>query len=295
MSPPLARSQSGRAARSLGAVRLLNSAAVWLLLACWGALLAGCPFMRSPSVPMERLSYRERGPASARGAIVLLPGFGDRPSAFGDNGFVAVLARHAPDYDVFAADAHFGYYRKRTLVLRLERDVIGPLLAKGYRELWLAGTSMGGFGAIAYARTHPQRVRGVLLFAPYLGPGEVVQQVARTGLCRYREPPRPSAAAREQSAVKARASERNEDEDPELAFAQANFVWLRRQACEERSVALWLAVGSQDRLRAADDLLGAALERQHVLILPGGHGWKVWTPALERLAPLAFDSHGVEH
>lgn len=234
---------------------------------------SGCFFFRVASTPMERVSFRELGPEQACGAVVLIPGFGDRPDAFKDHGFVAALEKAAPRFDVFGADAHFGYYRKRTLLDRLEQDVIGPLRARGYRQIWLVGASMGGFGAVAYARSHPELVRGVMLFAPYMGPKDVVQEVSATGLCDYQ----PQIG-----------SEQNEDN-----FARRNFVWLRQQACETRDVSLWLAVGSEDRLRRPDTLLGGALDPAHVLVLPGGHGWKVWTPALQKLAPTALDTPGV--
>jgi hypothetical protein len=236
---------------------------------------ASCSFLRPARTPMERVSFRELGPHEARGAIVLMPGFGDRPQDFAEHGFVAVLAKSAPEYDVFAADAHFGYYRKRTLLERLERDVIGSLRARGYRELWLAGASMGGFGAVAYARTHPSAVRGLLLFAPYMGPKEIVREVRAKGLCHYDAAPGP--------------------EDDERQLARANFVWLRRQACEQHGVSLFVGVGERDGLRPANQLLGAALPPGNMLVLPGGHGWKVWTPALQRLAPLAFDRSKTPH
>jgi pimeloyl-ACP methyl ester carboxylesterase len=231
---------------------------------------SGCGVLRPARNPMQRTAFRELGPERARGVIVLLPGFGDRPTAFEENGFVAALAQRAPQFDVYAADAHFGYYRKRSLLARLEHDVIGPLRARGYREIWLAGTSLGGFGAVAYARSYPQRVRGVMLFAPYMGPKEVVQEVAAVGLCKYSKQP--------------------DAEDSEVNFARKNFAWLKQQACMDHRISLWLAVGSEDRLRRPDSVLGSALDPSHVLILPGGHGWKVWTPALERQAAAALDT-----
>jgi hypothetical protein len=228
----------------------------------------GCVYMRRARVPMEAVRFATGGAERARGAIVLLPGFGDRPAAFEDHGFVAALRRLAPDYDVIAADAHFGYYRARSLIERLERDVIGPLRAQGYRELWLAGASMGGHGAVAYARVHPQRVTGLLLFAPYMGPRDVVDEVERAGgLCKYQAPAYT---------------------DDERGFARANYTYLRKLACQPSDVAVWLAVGESDRLLPADRTLGRALHPTHFLTLPGGHGWKVWTPALERIAPLAL-------
>jgi pimeloyl-ACP methyl ester carboxylesterase len=235
-------------------------------------LLTSCSFLRPANTPMERVTFRRQGPGLARGAIVLMPGFGDRPNAFDSQGFVAALARKAPGYDVYAADAHFGYYRKRTLLDRLERDVVGPLKKSGYRELWLMGASLGGFGAVAYARTHPEHIRGVMLFAPYLGPSGVVKEVSAAGLCNYGRRP----------AV----------EDSEEEFARANFAWLKQQACDERAVSLFVAVGDRDHLLPADRLVGDVLDPTHMLVLPGGHGWKVWTPAVELLAPLAFDTKG---
>jgi pimeloyl-ACP methyl ester carboxylesterase len=232
-------------------------------------LISSCAYVRSPEVPMAKVQYTHLGARNARGAIILLPGFGDRPETFDERGFIAALRRRAPQYDVIAADAHFGYYREHCLVERLERDVIAPLKREGYRELWLVGTSMGGFGAVGYARTHPERINGLLLFAPYMGPDDVIEEVKRVGLCQYR----PATA---------------DKIDDQESFARANFAYLHHKACSERDVALWLSVGKDDRLFAANELLGKALARDHFLPLPGGHGWKVWTPAIDKLAARAF-------
>ncbi len=218
---------------------------------------------------MASLAFASAGTDKARGAIVLLPGFGDRPTTFEQQGFVAALKRAAPGYDVYAADAHFGYYRTGTLIERLDTDVIGPLRARGYTELWIAGTSLGGHGAVAYAREHPDRIAGLMLFAPYMGPRGVVEEVRRAGgLCRYQG-----------------SDDRPNDAE---SFARANFAWLRREACDDKTVTLWLAVGDADHLLVADRVLADALDPSHVLVLHGGHGWKVWTPAVTQLGPRAF-------
>ena len=246
-----------------------------LLLLMVALVMSGCSFLRPARDPMEARTLRRLGPERARGAIVMLPGFGDDADAFRDNGFADALAKQAPDYDLYAADAHFGYYRKHSLLPRLEHDIIAPLRARGYRELWLVGTSLGGFGAVGFARTHPERVRGVLLFAPYLGPDAVVRDVERQGLCGF--------------------ATRVGSEDDEESFARKNFLWLREQACEKRDVSLWIAVGTQDRLLTAARLLSRALPKEHALELAGGHGWAVWTPAVSRVAKLAFDTPNHPH
>ncbi len=249
----------------------MSPSTVWRLTlpVVLAALLAGCAYVRSPEIPMAKVRYTQLGAAKARGALVLLPGFGDGPETFADHGFLAALRRRAPQYDVIAADAHFGYYRKRCLVERLERDLIGPLLREGYRELWLVGTSMGGFGAVAYAREHPERITGLLLFAPYMGPKDVVEEVKRVGLCKYRAPQAGPI-------------------DDQESFARANFGYLGERACTTRDVALWLAVGADDGLFGANRMLGEALPPQHFLVMEGGHSWKVWTPAVDQLAARAW-------
>ena len=54
---------------------------------------------------------------------------------------------------------------------------------------------------------------------------------------------------------------------------------------------IYVGVGSQDRLLPANDVLASELEPSHFLVLPGGHGWKVWTPALDTLAARAFSQN----
>jgi enterochelin esterase-like enzyme len=51
---------------------------------------------------------------------------------------------------------------------------------------------------------------------------------------------------------------------------------------------VWLAVGEDDGLMPANQLLGVALPKDRYRVLPGGHGWKVWTPAINAVAPLAL-------
>jgi pimeloyl-ACP methyl ester carboxylesterase len=229
--------------------------------------LAGC-YWRFAREPMPSVTYGDLGPQRARGAIVLLPGFGGEPEDFDVYGFVSVLHKNAPGYDLIAPDAHFGYYDRNTLLDQLHTSVIGPLLARGYRELWITGVSMGGHGAVAYARAYPERINGVLLFAPYLGPGELLQQVAQAGgICGYNAP----AAL----------------PPGRLGFAQANFAWLKDVLCSKPAkVSVWVAVGDKDQDKR--NLLRDAVEPGHYIVLPGGHDWEVWTPALDQIAHRAF-------
>jgi pimeloyl-ACP methyl ester carboxylesterase len=234
------------------------------------ASVAGCAWLRSPVSPMPSQTFTELGPGRARGVVVLMPGFGDRPADFDDKGFVRVLRQLAPEHDVVAADAHFGYYRNGSVVAEMHEHVVGPLVARGYREIWLSGVSMGGHGAIAYARSHPDQIAGLLLLAPYMGPKDVVAAVTDAGgLCAWQAPGHFAEDA--------------------TGFARANFAWLQMVACRHGAgTSLWLAVGESDHLLTADRLLGDVLPPDHFVRLPGGHGWDVWVPALERLLAHSF-------
>lgn len=224
--------------------------------------VSGC-YWRIAREPMPSVALSSLGPEQARGAIVLLNGFGGRTTDFDEHGFLRVLRAQAPAYDVIAPDAHYGYYTKGMVVDQLHAHVIGPLVARGYREIWLIGVSMGGHGAVAYARAHPERIKGLLLFAPHLGPGYTVRDVQRAGgVCRY-EATMPNARNR-------------------AGFAQGNFAWLKDALCgRPPKVSVWVAVGDQDV--GASGLLAELIEPDRYLVLPGGHDWNVWTPALAQM------------
>ncbi len=75
---------------------------------------------------------------------------------------------------------------------------------------------MGGHGAVAYARTHPEKIAGVMLFAPYMGPGEVVDEVKREAGC---------VAGSRAPATRTRKK----------GFARANFSVAQASRCEARA------------------------------------------------------------
>ncbi len=245
----------------------------WLAATVALLSLSACIFFREARDPMPVVSYGiQLGPERARGAIVLLPGFADNPDDYEVHGFLKVLRANAPGYDVYAPDAHFGYYNKNTLLEQLHANAIGPLVARGYREIWISGISMGGHGAVAYARAFPDKVKGLMLFAPYMGPGDVVQEVTQAGgICRY-DPAQPLPSNR-------------------YGFAQANFLWLKDALCASpQKIAVWVGVGDRDQ--TSRELLRDVAAPGHYIVLPGGHDWDVWTPALDRITHTVFGERG---
>ena len=228
---------------------LLQAATPFLLL----ALLSTCSSPPPASAPLPALWLR-RGTGSGR-LVVLLPGRGDRAADFARHGFAAELKRRGIAADVVAADAHAGYYAERSVVARLHADVLAPARAQGYREIWLAGISLGGLGALLTAIEHPEEVDGLVLLAPFLGETLPAEIAAAGGLAAWE--PREGATG--------------------LPFEGHLWGHLRRYARGEPGLPpLWLGYGTSDRFAPVNGLLAAALPPERVARWPGGHTWRTW-------------------
>jgi pimeloyl-ACP methyl ester carboxylesterase len=111
----------------------------------------------------------DRASGGNRRLLVMLPAAKARPEDFFEHGFIAVLRERRLAFDVVAVDAHSDYYLEGDIIERLDAEVVRPMRAVGYSEIWLAGVSLGGMGAIAYACRHDAEIAGVMLIAPFLG------------------------------------------------------------------------------------------------------------------------------
>ena len=137
-------------------------------------LTTGCLFGPPARVPLPAKTW-SLGESPSTDLLVLLPGRGDDMLEYQRRGLVDYLlnegrAGNLP-FDVLVVDAHWGYYRARSLPERLGVDVIDPALAAGYERIHLFGISLGGFGSLVYWREHFDNVTSLTLLAPFLGEG----------------------------------------------------------------------------------------------------------------------------
>ncbi len=234
--------------------------------------LAGCNAWRPMTVPMQTTQDAARCASAPSTLIVMLPGAASVPDEFVREGFVRALRERRIAADVTIVDAHPGYYRERSVIDRLRSDIIEPARARGYREIWLVGISLGGFGALIYAREQPQGISGIVAIAPFLGEGLVAEEIAvQGGLRAWR--PQPA--------------------DGEPIDAP---LWRWLQGYVQPSVPrppLYLGYGRADRLAAPAELLGAALPPDQVFTTDGGHDWPPWRALWQRMLdamPLAHDA-----
>ncbi len=221
-------------------------------------VLTGCPSMLPAPEPMRSLEFAN-ATQPAKCLFVLLPGAGDRAETFEERGFVEEIRKRSLSIDIRAADATFGYYAKGTMLDRIKADVIDPAKARGYREIWLAGPSMGGFGSLFYSRAHTADVTGVLSIAPFLGDRDVISEIAKAGgLKSWKGPARVETMDRSN-------------------YQRELWRWLQA-ATQGREPAplIFAGYGRDDRLGPADALLTAELPPSRVFLTDGAHEWGAW-------------------
>lgn len=246
------------------------------LLLCGAALLAGggltgCAAPRETRTPLDKLVLPARPGRQADTLIVFLPGAMEVPLDIVQQGFVAQVRERQIDADVVVVDSHIGYFRRMAIIERLREDVVLPARAQGYRQVWLAGISLGGFGSLLFAMEHPEHVDGVVAIAPYVAPTATLEQVNEAGgLRRWRAP----------------GSGAGGDVGRRL------LIWLQAYAQDPDRPVLYMGYGERDRLQPGPPLMAGILPEPQLLSAPGGHDWppwrQIWGDALDRaLVPSA--------
>jgi len=239
--------------------RRAASAATIVLAALLAGLVSGCGLWRPVTVPIGTIAEPVRCETRPDTLIVMLPGSYARPEEFIAEGFVAALRERRIAADVMLVDAHLGYYSDRSIVDRLRADVIAPALAQGYRNIWLAGISVGAFGALIYAEAQPEGIAGVVLLGPYLGKRALSEEIAAQGGLRAWRAPVGALDPGDVDTIVWR--------------------WLQPYGATPPPAtrpALFLGYGRDDRFIFSDTLLAAALPADRVFTADGGHDYPPW-------------------
>ncbi|HJV81895.1 alpha/beta hydrolase [Noviherbaspirillum sp.] len=213
-------------------------------------------------IPLARMEYA--GEEQSRNLVIFLPGIDDLAEDFERRGFIDDMRRHGITADAVAVDAHYGYYASRTIHERITNDVIDSARSAGYEQIWLAGMSLGGFGAASYAARHASHISGLLLFAPYLGGAPLIREIAAAGGLGNWEP----------------GAVHGDD------YQRALWRWFKNQfSSTDPALPIYLGYGKRDMFQRANGLLADALPEDRVLSIPGGHNWGTWKELWQMLLP----------
>jgi pimeloyl-ACP methyl ester carboxylesterase len=221
-------------------------------------------------IPMDVLTYENPDREAARlRLIVFLRGIGGSHHSFEEEGLVAdVWARGLP-FDMAAPNAHFGYYGDRNLVTRLKEDVIDPARARGCKNIWLVGVSMGGLGALLYLMERPEDIAGVYLISPFLGTQSFLGEIEAAGGVRQWAPGRNIA---------------------EKDWQRLLWHWMKTAIADHPDKIVYLGYGTDDPYKSGPQLLATLLPPDRVYAIDGGHDYQtfkaLWKIFLENDAKL---------
>jgi len=217
--------------------------------------LSGCSlFLRSTPTPIPTQASQLAPATPTTTLVVFLPGRGDKMAAFEREGILAIMQEAGVRADTITVDAHLGYYFNRTVLERLQVDVLQPARKRGYRRIVLVGVSLGGLGALLNERDHPDTVDALVLLSPYLGKaGRLFDQITAAG------GPGAWAAGR----------------DP-LTGGVEEQLWTFLGTRSAHLPPTWLLCGTRDSLSTGHQQLAALLPAAHVTMVDGAHDWPTW-------------------
>ena len=214
-------------------------------------LLSACVAKGDPSQPIPTATVPATSGKADR-LVIVLPGRADDLGRLQNSGVADSIHQAWPDADVVFAELTLDFYREGDAPKRLRTEVIAPLRARGYREVWMAGASMGGMGTLMYDAQFPGEFDGMLLLAPYLGDFDLLLEIDFAG------------GVRNGMAARRKAS-------PEQSWQRDVWRYIKQLADDPaRSQRIWLAYGDEDRLRKAMPLFVPALDAKQVFVRDGG-------------------------
>ncbi len=231
-----------------------------LFLIVLGLALPGCAYFVNK--PLNTLEYKDT--KSHENLFVFLRGLGGSHRSFEAEGMVEEVRKRSIPFDMVAPNAHFGYYSQRTLVQRLEADVMRPARQKGYKNIWLVGISMGGLGSMLFIREKPEYVQGAFLISPFLGYDDMVKEIENQKGVHSWEP-----------------GEFNPNDDWERML----WHWIKTKVAGSVELPVFLGFGRSDRYRRGQKLLSTVLADDRFQIIEGGHDYatfkKLWVDFLD--------------
>ncbi len=218
-----------------------------LLLSCFSTkYLPSRTYLLSPSKTRDNL-------------LVFLPGRGSDMNDFKKYGLLETIKSGGLPVDCISADANIFYYMDRSLSTRLDADVFSKAELSNYKNYWFIGNSMGALGAFLYVQKHPGKIKGIILLGPFLGEGQVPDEIERSG-----------GLLRWESKVPAGSD-----------YIRDIWVYLKNciQDTEGKYPRIVFIAGKNDRYHKIQDLAAQALPADMVFWSQGDHDWDAWIPA----------------
>ncbi|HUS24328.1 MAG TPA: alpha/beta hydrolase-fold protein [Candidatus Binatia bacterium] len=229
--------------------------------------LTGCALLASPEspIPVQRIPAVRPGPE--RILIVLLPGIADDDEDLRDHHLDEAIHRGWPEADIALTGATVQYYKKGSMVRRLHQEIVEPAWREGYRQVWIAGGSLGGLGALMYEHDHPGEATGVIVLSAWIADRRLNDELTAAGGPVHWDPGELPAHV-------------DGDHDRRQVWRMVR-QWPSRPHLAQR---VWAGCGTNDRrMQAGMRMLAGVLPPGHYREWDGGHNWAFWLSAAPRL------------
>lgn len=205
--------------------------------------------------------------------IILLPGAYQLPEDFISQGFVKSVRERKLAIDIYMAELSFNDIANQNALSEIHDSLIQPAIVAGYQYIWLAGISIGGYIAMAYADRYPNQLTGMLLLAPYPVNRMTTAEIAYAGGVQTWNP----------------------DSIPDEDTERGNWYWLKKYANADAGnpslIEVHLGYGEQDRFAESHLMMAQALPARQVDKILGDHVWSVWRQLWHHFLDKRFVAH----
>ncbi|MET0378801.1 MAG: alpha/beta hydrolase [Spongiibacteraceae bacterium] len=178
-----------------------------------------------------------------------------------ERGFIAAMRTRNIAADVLLAEITHEHVMQQRVAGTLRETVIAPALARGYRQIWLAGISLGAFNALHYAAQFADDVTGLCLLAPYPGTGDILREIGQAG----------GPAAWAAKPGQSRSDERE----------WWHWLWQESQA-GSAAKPIYVGLSASDRFLHGQQMLAKLLPSERIDLIPGTHDWPAWFDLWQR-------------
>ena len=210
--------------------------------------------------------------ARQKTVIIYLPGRAGSMEDVQREGILDILHANKAAVDVISVNAGLWFYMNRTLLQRIDSDVMPKIKEWQYQTIWLLGNSMGGLGALLYANENPDVINGIILLGPYLGDEPIIEEITVPGGLLKWKPA---------DLLKWTPSDIMSD------YYQRD-IWVYLKKCvqddSKKYPNIFLLAGRDDRFHSSHQLLASAMAPSHVFWAEGGHDWNAWRSSFNAFA-----------
>lgn len=219
-----------------------------------GLLLNACAINSDVNDPVDLVW--DKSDVKTDSLIIFLPGLFQAAELFKKERFFLLARQAGIKADMVAASIHLDHLLEGKVIERLEKDIFNYAKEKKYKNIWMAGVSLGGLNSLLFYKKYSKQICGVVVLAPYLAGKSLAEEITNAGGIRKWF----SGPEKEKS-----SGER------EILEQHRLWMWIKNQNRENKLGNIYLGIGKKDIYFEANNILADILRKENVTIVEGKH------------------------